>query len=593
MLSLQGRLASSVAAAKSSLPTCSNCLVSQASCIYALPRKRGPKPRRWQEHDGREPRRRSISPASSSSSTGANDRSPAQVVPGSHEEDPQAREFPPSVRTSPLCSGVIAVGSNLLFETPAGQIESAVAIHLRLLSGLATAVPSVSGADIANRCIHLYVRYVFGAFPLCHEATLRASVGRFFIPLLDARDHAESRGPVTLCFAADSERERIGALRRLTLLTALCASVAYIVPETLMAEKHVVAPLFLRASRETFKIFEDYDLEYPDSCSLGIRHFFSSAIQSATGMYGAASHMLNQAGLVAMKMRLYDESSLEGLDPIEEKLLRNTFWQLYVCDQTALIMKGRPVTIHESLFETEFTLKAQSRCSVPLLIHPECSQGARLEDFLAEGFHIICRLWTMAAHVIHSMETLSKKRTLDDFLGAENRHEAVARLSHAYFEVITLTVDYSDSAELPEKSSPSIGWEADQHLLDMVQRQRTSCLISLHIIKVQVLHSAVRCGMPDVLGVSSEPLSLVMKQIEAAQDFLYVLESVPFIHLQTEGEHCSEKIRKVGSILLEIAEGATMDVIKTRASQCTMRLVNLLARLDSKASDVLEQDMNF
>lgn len=459
------------------------------------------------------------------------------MVSGTHE-DPQACDVPPSARTSPLHSGVIAVTSNLLFETPASQIESVVAIHLRLLSGLATAVPSVSAADIASGCIGLYVRYVFGALPLCHEATLRASVSRFFIPLPDARDHAESRGPITPCFAADSERERIGALRRLTLLTALCAAVAYIVPETLMADKQAVAPLFLRASRETFKIFEDYDLEYPDSCSLATRQLFSIAIQSATGMFGAASHMLNQAGLIAMRMRLYDESSLEGLDPVEEKLLRNAFWQLYVCDQTALIMKGRPVTIHEPLFETEFTIKAPSRCSVPLLIHPEGSQGARLEGFLAEGSRIISRLWTMAAHVIHSMEMLSKKRTSDIFPDAEDRREAVARLSRAYFEVITLTVDYSDSAELPDKSSPSIDGEADQYLLDMLQRQRTSCLISLHMIKVQVLHSAVRCGMPDVLGLSSEPLSLAMKQIEAAQDFLFVLESVPFIHLQTEGEHC-------------------------------------------------------
>lgn len=554
-----------------------------------------------------------MSPASSSS-IGAESPAPVPDV----SEDPQTYLFPPSASTSPLHSGVIAVTSNLLFETPTSQTESAVTIHLRLLSGLLEAVPSVSGADIANSCIHLYARYVFGAFPLCHEATLRATVSRFFIPLLDAGDHAENRRPITLCFAADSERERIGALRRLTLLTALCAAVAYVVPETLMADKQVVAPLFLRASRETFKIFEDYDLEYPDSCSLGIRHFFSSAIQSATGMYGAAFHMLNQAGLIAMKMRLYDESSLEGLDPIEEKLLRNTFWQLYVCDQTALIMKGRPVTIHESLFETEFTIKTQSRCSVPLLIHNERSQGARLEDCLAEGFHVICRLWTMAAHVIHSMELLSKKWTLDVFLDAEDRCEAVARLSRAYFEVITLTSDPSDSAGLPEESSPSPGREADQHLFDMLQRQRTSYLITLHSIKVHVLHSAVQCGMSDVLGLSLEPLSLVMKQIEVAQEFLYVLESVPFIHLQTEGEHCvsanfpvrvphprlfqlltetplhqSEKMRKVGSLLLEVAEGAAVDVVKTRANHCTMRLVNLLARLDSKASDILGQHTNF
>ncbi|KAM0271134.1 hypothetical protein ACHAQH_009183 [Verticillium albo-atrum] len=287
-----------------------------------------------------------------------------------------------------------------------------------------------------------------------------------------------------------------------------------------MNNKHLVAPLFLRASRETFKIFEDYDLEYPDSSSLGIRHFFSSAIQSATGMYGASFHILNQAGLIAMKMRLYDENSLEGLDPIEEKLLRNTFWQLYVCDQTALIMKGRPVTIHESLFETDFTTKTHSSCSAPLLIHDEASQGARLEECLAEGFHVICRLWTMAAHVIHSMELLSKRSTLDVILDNEDRCETVARLSQAYFDVITLTSGVPDFSGLSEESSPNPDREEDQHLLDMLQRQRTSYLITLHSIKVYVLNSAIHCKMTDVLGLSAEPMNLVMKQIEVAQEFL-------------------------------------------------------------------------
>jgi hypothetical protein len=42
----------------------------------------------------------------------------------------------------------------------------------------------------------------------------------------------------------------------------------------------------------------------------------------------------------------------------------------------------------------------------------------------------------------------------------------------------------------------------------------------------------------DGIGLSSEPLKLAMRQIELARDFLNALESVPFLHLQTDGEHC-------------------------------------------------------
>ncbi|KAM6529665.1 hypothetical protein FALCPG4_007794 [Fusarium falciforme] len=145
--------------------------------------------------------------------------------------------------------------------------------------------------------------------------------------------------------------ERIEVLRSITLLTALCAAVTYVVPESLLPSKYLTAPLFLRAARDTLRIYEDYDLEHPNSSSLSIRLFLSSAIQTASGTHGVAFHILSEAGLIAMRMGLYHESALEGRDALEETLLRNAFWQLYVCDKTALVMKGRPVTIHETLFE--------------------------------------------------------------------------------------------------------------------------------------------------------------------------------------------------------------------------------------------------
>lgn len=402
--------------------------------------------------------------------------------------------------------------------------------------------PSASGASIASHCIHLYTRYVFGAFPLCHEATVRATVTRFFVPLSGATDQQADLELISSCFYGNSDKDTIAVLRSLTLLTALCAAVTYVVPNTLMANNDLMAPLFLQASRETLRIFEDYDLEWPDSSSLNIRHFFSTAVQSATGMYGASSHILNQAGLLTMKMRLYDESSYNGLDPIEEKLLRNIFWQLYVCDQTALIMKDRPVTVHESLFLTEFTAKTQSSYSHLLLIHDESSHGARLEQCLAEGFHVICRLWTMAARVIHAMEHLSNQRTQPANFEDVLRCETADRLSSAYYEVITLSSEFPTYDVLPEDASPALDAEKDHGLLDILQRQRTSYLLSLYTIKIFVLKTAIASDMTDVLGLSAEPLTLAMRQIELAQEFLLVLESVPFVHLQTEGEHCVSMI---------------------------------------------------
>jgi hypothetical protein len=44
-------------------------------------------------------------------------------------------------------------------------------------------------------------------------------------------------------------------------------------------------------------------------------------------------------------------------------------------------------------------------------------------------------------------------------------------------------------------------------------------------------------------------------------------------------------------MLLKLAHGAESDVVRSRANDCAMRLIDILARLDSKASDVMGQEM--
>jgi hypothetical protein len=48
-----------------------------------------------------------------------------------------------------------------------------------------------------------------------------------------------------------------------------------------------------------------------------------------------------------------------------------------------------------------------------------------------------------------------------------------------------------------------------------------------------------------------------------------------------------ERIRQVGTILLRVIQTADNDVIKARADSYFTRLLNILAKLNSKASDEL------
>ncbi|KAF9766615.1 hypothetical protein IL306_000954, partial [Fusarium sp. DS 682] len=494
--------------------------------------KRGPKPVQFQNIRLQEPL--GLTSPAADSSAGALD-SPA---PPATTASSISRANSCSASNNRPFNTILA---NVLSAPPESQTQAAVGVHLDLLAGLLVAAPSDTPASIANHCILLYTQYVFGTVPMCHEAALRATVNRFFfISPSDRRDNGDIDNEPLECFAADNERERVEVFRNLTILTALCAAVTYVLPESLLPKKHLTAPLFLRASRETLKIYEDYDLECPNWTSISIRLFLSSAMQVATGAHGVAFHIMSEAGLIAMRMRLYNEASLQGLDPVEENILRNAFWQLYVCDKTALVMKGRPVAIDEALFETKLTLEPHSQTTVPLFDYQQDSYGAEIQERLIEGFHVIRRLWTMAARVIRAMES-SSGGALDPHSDTEAYYQTIAQMTEAYFEVITLTSNHPVWARSPEDSSLDSSQEADhsQYHFRVLQRQRTSYLITLHCIKVFVLSTAIQYNMTEVMGLSTDPLTIAMRHIELAQDFLNVLESVPFLHLQAEGEQCT------------------------------------------------------
>ncbi|KAL4981415.1 hypothetical protein BDW68DRAFT_183519 [Aspergillus falconensis] len=503
------------------LPTCRNCHATQAHCRYSTPQKRGPKPAKLRDYSPRE----SLESTSLATDSSVGSGGAGLLV---------ARGSSYLASDSPLSN---SVASHPQLELLGSQTQAATRVHLDLLVGLLIATPSQTAASIVDHCLSLYTQYVFGAVPICHEGRLRETADRFFILPSGADGLADHHARIWRCFAADTERAQVEILRSLTLLTALCADVAYVVPDSLLPDKHLIAPLFLRASRETLRIYEDYDIENPNSFSLSIRMLLSSAIQQATGKKEVAFHILNEAGLLAMKMRLYNESSLAGQEPIEENLLRNAFWQLYVCDKTALVMKTRPVTIHEPLFEGELTLGDHSQNPVPLFDHGQEQTDAGLEYQLLERFHVIRRLWALAARVIQAM-ALNSRRASGPNSKTETSPENIAQVSEIYFELITLTNDSPASVRLPVESSSGLPHGADQRLQHILQRQRTTYLLNLHSIKVFVLNAAITCGMPEAIGLSAEPLTLATRQIELAQDFLNVLESVSFLHLQVEGEHC-------------------------------------------------------
>lgn len=386
-----------------------------------------------------------------------------------------------------------------------------------LLLSIRAVLPSIPLVDIVNDCISLFMQYTFPTSPIIHEATVRANASRYFSD--------------TCYIKACSPHEiyqRVDHMRAFTLVTALCASVASVMPESLLSYGKIVAIHFFRVSRQMLKSYEDYDLEYPDSSSLSIRDLHYTAAQHITGKCGLAFHLIGQATLIAQSLSLHREQSISRHDPIESQLLRLTFWHLYLSDKASACLKNRPMVLHQSSFKGKLNLQPRGEPFVPLLDSSKSWYRESFEDRLLVGFHMVASLWSSAASLVIGMGEY--EATEDD------RELVIKRLTILYYDFITIM----DGLPPWLKISSLIPIPEDD-IVETFQKksfwvQRCTLTMTFHCLRLDILQECIEKGFLEIIGLDDQPLRVAMKKAEWIQDFIETMEDVPFIYHQIKGE---------------------------------------------------------
>jgi hypothetical protein len=150
--------------------------------------------------------------------------------------------------------------------------------------------------------------------------------------------------------------EDLAKLQSYTLILALCAGTAFLLPPESIHDVALVGHVFLHTSREMLKVYQDLDIERPNSSSLVIRMFQASSLHT-DGKICVAWQVLGEALRLAEQMRLYEECSFEGLDPMEAQLRLIAFWQLFIMDKHSAWLEDRPMTLHDFSFHGSITVK--------------------------------------------------------------------------------------------------------------------------------------------------------------------------------------------------------------------------------------------
>lgn len=168
-------------------------------------------------------------------------------------------------------------------------------------------------------------------------------------------------------------------------------------------------------------------------------------------------------------------------------------------------------------------------------------------------------------------------------LTVEERH----RLGNLYVSFITSLDKLPQYLQTDTLLAPTNNNNISSHRRKQYVIQWANLNVSLHCLRLVIDQKLEDLGYY-ASGIEHPDMPLLRKT-EIARDMLRVIREAPFWSLQVNGEPCVEKIRLIGASLLEIIDQYEASPLSVRARNDLSILLDILTRLDSKASDTLRR----
>ncbi|WAO97401.1 Zn(2)-C6 fungal-type domain-containing protein [Fusarium falciforme] len=330
--------------------------------------------------------------------------------------------------------------------------------------------------------------------------------------------------------------------------------------------------------------YAGYDISYPTSASLVIRIFQASCYQMM-GNSALAWHTMDKAIRLAEQMRLYDENSYDGLDPIEAKLRRNAFWFLFSASRSASVMNGRKQALAEFHMLGYLSTVFCPDDSPPLLDQSRPENKDQFEENLVTGFKRSHDVWKLGFSLLYD---------LDLFLATSSRTTGHAKLNDAQKKSLTESYLRFSSVldDLPGYlQSPTMICDADSECEKHQRRafwiQRANITLSYHYLCMLILDRFLPAKLLGVVGLNDDQISIDSRKVEIAHELLVLVSSVPLDALRANGEPFAEKLRYVCAALLEITQKNDSAHLLMRAKKHLDALLDYLSKLESRVSATL------
>ncbi|TPX14567.1 uncharacterized protein E0L32_005259 [Thyridium curvatum] len=598
---------------------CTNCENVGAFCTFDLPTgKRGPKFKHSRASAAVDELRPSAAPQSSLAFHDSNARgAEASAAPGSRGggaiSAPETTTIPTwSAALSPHEGATPGSVVSISERHASTQLVSSLHRWVDLSAAIRRLPSSLTLEAIAEKCFNLFFQYLFPLIPLVHETGIREAL-HFFVTHSTGTSVVSAASPATVSqlwissslmqgtsiggansgSAGDAAVDSASSLLHpelwpdsaFTLITALCAEAAFMLPKEIFPEGYLVADIFLQASRNCLHSYLEADLEHPNANSVAIRYFHSNCLHAA-GKPKYSWHIFGEAVRLAQVMQLQEESSHEGAYfPVEAELRRRAFWIVYLGDKSAAILNNRPITIHKFSFESGITTAYPSGAGDEVTFSSPGQPDASTDvgSFIT-GFNANIRLWQSASDLLLELRLIQDRRA-----GTGQTQQPPSFTRDERVRLDALYVRFATSLDdLPPYLQPIVlmTWHEG---MGQQQRQFVTQVVNLqvtyHCLRMVIVQKLEEVEYP-APGVEQDDLT-ILRKTEIARDMLRIIREAPFWALQVNGESCVEKIRLIGASLLAIIHRNETSPLSARARADFSVLLDILTRLDSKASDTL------
>ncbi|KAF8908951.1 fungal-specific transcription factor domain-containing protein [Gymnopilus junonius] len=424
----------------------------------------------------------------------------------------------------------------------------------------------IAPRDTISLIIALFFDFVYPLTPCVHKPSFMA----------DLHSRREEKDP--LFFA---------------LVMSTVASTLVQVPRSYLPMERPVVRKLAQTAHEASRHITIASYDPPTSMHVVIRYF--DCIYHFCEGHDATQHAaFGEAAHIAVTLRMHEEASYEGLDPIECEVRRRIFWLLFGADKSMSILLGRPICLRDEDCTVHFPKELDDEYITPSAYLPQ-PHG---KTALVSGLNYTSRIFALLGEILVRIRVDKRSPPQGQFATA--RLEEVQSLHGRILTALSHAPEPLRLKQTPNQTNMSAEYGGAgfrqatfaevKDFFDNPNASRANALNPFLVMQANlyVTQQLVRFVIEqyrDELIMSLQgnlDEHQVAEDREAvASDLLNILHSIPIQSIATNGPSLVHKVRFVASTLLDaVRKAETAPASAARAHAFLWDFLSILSEIE-------------